>query len=298
MSGLLFVALISTAGLIVARLAPGDYTDTLRAARLDPMTIERERTRLYLDRSLPDLAAIWLRGLVRLDLGESYRFGRPVRDLLLERAPRTVLMITATLLISLGLALLTGTLQATTRGPLHHSLKSLNALGVATPAVVLLFGALVVLGRLNVLATIDLTVAMPFIGLLALALPASGALALVHAQAVKEALAETWATAALARGVPERRLIWRSALRLASKRLISMLPYVTANILSVSLLIEVVTGWAGLGRLTLDAVIGRDIFLVAGCTAVVAALLVSLTSLADLAAGLLDPRIDAVERSS
>jgi len=290
-AALLFVALVSTIALVLARRAPGDYTDTLRANRLAPDAIARERTRLYLDRSLPQLCAVWLSGLPRLDMRMSYRHARPVTALLAERLPRTILLVGAALLLSLVGGLSWGTLQARASGAAAHALSGLAGFVLAVPSLVLLFGLLLAASRAGWLARVDQSIAMPLLGILALAIPSSAALASLHAQSLREALAEPWARAALSRGVPINRLVWKLGMRIAATRMASVTPLVAANVLGASLIVEAVTGWAGLGRLTLDAVVARDVFLVAGCTAAVSAMVAAASLAADGLVRLLDPRV-------
>ncbi|MEX2272028.1 MAG: ABC transporter permease [Vicinamibacterales bacterium] len=294
-AGALFVALVSTAALLLARRAPGDYTDTLRAARVSSDTIERERRRLYLDRSLPDLSLIWLSGLARLDLGTSYRFDRPVRSLLVERAPRTFALVGAALVLAFAAGIVWGTSLA--RGPrlIRAPLSALASLSLAMPSIVVLFALLLVATRTGWLGAGDQSIVIPLLGIAALVVPAAAALARMHAQALDEALVQPWAIASAARGVPQRQLVWKRGMRVAATRVASIAPLVAANVIGASLLVEVVTGWAGLGRLTLDALVARDVFLVAGCTATVSAAVALLAILSDAVVVLLDPRIAAHE---
>lgn len=290
-AALIFIALVSTVALVLARRAPGDYTDTLRASRLSEDAIARERSRLYLDRSIPELCAVWLSGLPRLDMRMSYRHGRPVTELLAERLPRTIVLVGAALVLSLGAAVFWGTLQTRAPRRLARAMEAAGGVVLAVPSIVILFGLLFAAARAGWLARVDQSIAMPLAGMLALALPSSAALAALHAQALGESLAEPWARAAASRGMSADRMAWKLGMRIALTRLASVTPLVAANVLGASLIIEAVTGWAGLGRLTLDALVTRDVFLVAGCTAAVSALVAVASFASDLVAAALDPRM-------
>jgi len=290
LSALLFIALMSSVALVLARVAPGDYTDVLRTSRLSDEAVERERARLYLDRSLPELSLVWLSGLPRLDMRESYRYARPVTTLLAERTPRTVGLVGAALLLSLLAGVLWGTIRARAGTRVAGAMDAITGVAVAVPSIVLLFGLLAVAVRTGLLSHIDQSIAMPLAGMLALAVPASAGIGALHAQALEEALAEPWAQASASRGLSTTRLAWKLGMRIALTRLTSVTPLVAANILGASLLVEVVTGWAGLGRLTFDAVVARDVFLVAGCTAAVSALIAAASLASDVIVRLLDPR--------
>lgn len=294
-SALLFVALVSTLALILARRAPGDYTDTLRAARMSEDVIARERTRLHLDRSLPDLSRVWLTGLARLDLGTSYRFGRPVTSLLVERAPRSLVLVSSAVMLAAVIGVLWGTLLVRGRAPLRAALSAVATLAVAMPSIVILFIWMFAAARAGWLSGADHGIVIPMLAIAALLLPASGSLARVHAEAMGQTLAEPWAIASSARGLSHRVVVWKLAMRVAATRVLSVLPLVAANIFGASVLVELVSGWAGLGRLMLDALVARDIFLVAGITAAITAVLGVLSLISDTAVEVLDPRIAASE---
>ena len=289
-AALLFVALGSTMALILARRAPGDYTDTLRASRMPEDAIARERERLYLDRSLPELSRIWLAGLARLDLGTSYRFARPVTALLAERAPRTLALVSSAVFIAIAAGILWGTGLVHGRPLIRAPLSAAATLALSMPAIVVLFALMLVAAKAGWLAQGGHGLVIPILGVAALVLPAAGALARLHAQALDEALAEPWAAASAARGVSDGVLVWKLGMRIAATRVASVMPLVAANIFGASLLVEVVTGWAGLGRLMLDALVARDVFLVAGCTAAIAASVAALALAADVVVAALDPR--------
>ena len=294
-AALLFVAVVSTIALILARQAPGDYTDTLRAARMPAEAIERERTRLYLDRSLPELSAVWLAGLARLDLGTSFRFSRPVTTLIAERAPRTLVLVLISLVLAIGGGVVWGTLLVSGGRVTQRALSALSTLSLSIPSIVILFMLMFVMVRLGWLGRGSETFIVPALGIIALLLPAAGGLARVHAEALDQALAEPWSMASVSRGISPALLVWKLAMRIAIARVFSMLPLLAANLFGVSLLVEVVSGWAGLGRLMLDGLVARDMFLVAGCTAAIAAAIAVLGVVSDAIVAALDPRVEFSE---
>jgi peptide/nickel transport system permease protein len=125
---------------------------------------------------------------------------------------------------------------------------------------------------------------------LALALPLAATLERLQSQASAEAYAAPGIAAAAARGVPARRLIWVHAAKPALRPVLGVAGIVVATLFSGSVAVESITGWPGLGRLTLDALMGRDVYLVAGC-ALAGSMLVALGNLlADVARAVADPR--------
>jgi peptide/nickel transport system permease protein len=96
--------------------------------------------------------------------------------------------------------------------------------------------------------------------------------------------------ATFARGVSERRVVWRDALKAALGPVASIYGLVVGSLLSGSFVVEMVTAWPGLGRLMLDALRARDAFLVAGCAAAGTVFLAFGTLLSDAAVALVNPR--------
>ena len=106
-----------------------------------------------------------------------------------------------------------------------------------------------------------------------------------------EALAAIDLNAAAARGIPPWRRVWIHAARQSLRPVLGVYGIMIGSLLSGSLAVEVVTSWPGLGRLTYDALVGRDRFLVAGC-ALAGAVFIALGNLAaDLMRGIVDPRV-------
>ena len=109
--------------------------------------------------------------------------------------------------------------------------------------------------------------------------------------AVIESGQATSVIAARALGVPRRRILLRHTLKLSANPLVTLAGLSIASLISTSLLVEVVMAWPGLGPLMLDAVLSRDVHLVAGTTTIAAALLIVANLLSDLALYGVDPRI-------
>jgi peptide/nickel transport system permease protein len=97
--------------------------------------------------------------------------------------------------------------------------------------------------------------------------------------------------AALARGIPRRRVIWRGALRVAIRPVAAIYGLVLAALLSGSFVVEIVTSWPGLGKLMYEALRARDLFLVAGCAAAGSVFLALGSLVSDLALAAADPRL-------
>jgi peptide/nickel transport system permease protein len=284
-----FVVVVSTASLVLARLAPGDATTELALSGADAATIAQARARLGLDRPLAVQLGAWMAGLAHFDLGTSSEFGRPVAELVADRAANTIRLAAVSLsiatLIGLPVGMLTG---ARPGGILAAVVTPVSVALVACPPLV---GALALL--LLGLVTGWLSAVPEHLGLpaLALALPLAAMLERLQSQATSEALAAPDLTAAAARGVPPERLLWVHAARQSLRPVLGIYGIVIGSLFSGSLAVEFVTGWPGLGRLMYTALVGRDLFLVAGCALFGAVCLAAGNLVADIARAVVDPRV-------
>jgi peptide/nickel transport system permease protein len=125
---------------------------------------------------------------------------------------------------------------------------------------------------------------------LALALPIGAMFERLQAQAMNEVISQPFVLATLARGVSRRRIVWRDALKAGLRPIASVYGLVIGSLLSGSFAVEIVTAWPGLGRLMLDALRARDVYLVAGCAAAGSVFLAAGTLLSDAALATVDPR--------
>ena len=126
--------------------------------------------------------------------------------------------------------------------------------------------------------------------MLALALPLAAMFERLQAQAMSEVIRQPYMLAALARGVPAARAIWRDGLRAALAPLASVYGLVVGTLLGGSFVVEMITSWPGLGQLMVDGLRARDLYLVAGCAAVGSMFLAVGTFVSDIALAVVDPR--------
>jgi peptide/nickel transport system permease protein len=126
---------------------------------------------------------------------------------------------------------------------------------------------------------------------LALALPLAATLERLQAQSMAETLGEPYVLAALARGIPRRRVVWRHGARVAVKPVVAIYGIIIGSLFSGSFAVEIVTSWPGLGRLMVDALSARDLYLAAGCAAAGAVFLAGGMLISDLVLVAADPRV-------
>jgi peptide/nickel transport system permease protein len=259
------VFIVSSAAVLLADVAPGDFASATIGG--DPAVVTAERQRLHLDRPLAERYQAWLVRSLTLDLGESFQYRRPVLGLVRERAANTALLAFAALLLA--------------------------TLLLAMPPLITSFLLLTIAARTGWFPVAGMGgLRHLVVPTLSLALPLAAMLERLQEDAMRDALASTHVIAAAARGVSRRRLIWRHAWRVSLGPLLGVYGVVIGALFSGSFVVEVVASWPGLASLMRDALMARDAPLVAGCAAAGAVFLAAGVLVTDVAHAALDPRVE------
>lgn len=292
------VLLVSSAALWLIRLAPGDHLSTFQ---LDPAAAAAERERLGLDRPFVAQYAAWLGRAVRLDFGESLKYGRPVRQLIGERAWNTVLLGVSALVLATLIGMPAGILTGSSDGLPAWLARGASFLLLSVPPLVTSFILLLIAARTRLFPVGGLgaigaggaadTARYLVLPCLALALPMAAAIERLQSESVREALGDPSVRSARARGLSMRRLVWRHAFRLSLKPVVALYGVLIGTVLSGSFVVEVVMSWPGLGALMYEALVARDLYLVAGCAAAGAVFLAGGVLASDIALAFADPRV-------
>lgn len=282
LTGFLLVLMVSSASFVLTKMAPGDHLTAFE----DPGFVAAERHRLGLDRPLPKQYIAWLSGVLRLDFGESLRFRRPVMLLLRERAGNTALLGLGALLLATAIGIPLGVLSGSRRGPLPSLVGGVSLVLLSIPPLITSLALLLVAVRLRVQLP---RVVLPT---LALALPIAALLERLQSRSMDEALREPSIVAAVGRGIPRSRVVWRHGLRLSLKPVLAIYGVIVGGVLSGSFAVEIVLQWPGLGDLMYEALKSRDLYLVSGCAAAVSLFLAAGILLADVALLAIDPRLE------
>jgi peptide/nickel transport system permease protein len=299
----LLVFSVSSAALVLTRLAPGDYADMTAAQTGDRAAAEAIRVRYGLNRSIGGQYADWLWKAARFDFGRSMVYDRPVQDLISERAANSAILAISALALATLVGIPLGIVTGSRRGGVAHAVRAVSVLLLSMPplltSLVLVFlaartGWLPVGGMFSADASGgwqvgDLASHM-VVPVLALALPLSAMFERLQAEAMGDAIGKPFVLATVARGVPAARIIWRDALKPALRPVVSVYGLTIGTLLSGSFAVEIVTSWPGLGQLMLNALRQRDIYLVAGCAAIGSIFLAAGTFLSDAALAVADPR--------
>ena len=304
---LLLVFVVSSGSMLLAHLAPGDYTSALRRPGVSAETVARERERLGLDRPLSEQYIAWLGRVVRFDLGTSFTYARPVTELVGERAANTALLAVVALTLATGIGLPLGVVSGSRPGLLSSTIRGVSVVGLSLPPLLtsILLALLAArtgwfpIGGMTGLGAGDLGGVGRLVDLAwhlvlpasALALPIAATLERVLARSMSETLKEPFILAAIARGIPRRRVVWRHALRVAIRPVAGIYGIIVGSLLSGSFAVELVTSWPGLGQLMYDALMSRDVHLVAGCATIGSLFLACGNLLSDVGLAAADPRL-------
>jgi len=299
------VLVVSSTALLSVRLAPGDYGASFNA---DPAVVEAERHRAGLDRPMHEQYVDWLGRALRLDFGESLKYRRPVTQLVRERAGNTFVLgflaLLVATLIGIPLGVITGSRPASA---LAAGVEIASVLLLSIPPLVTSFALLLLAlttgwfpvggfavetGSSGWLASLAAHLRYLVLPIVALALPMAASLERLQSRAMREALAEPSVLAARARGLSAQQVIWRHGFRLSLKPVLAIYGVIVGSILSGSFVVEIVMSWPGLGALMYEALVARDLYLVAGCAAVGSLFLAAGVLGSDLLLAVVDPRLE------
>ena len=299
---MLLVFTVSSAALILVRLAPGDFVDTAALPGTSREVKDAMRARFGLNRSVAQQYGAWVADAVRLDFGKSMMYGSPVRGLVREGAINTAILAATALLAATLIGLPLGIISGSRRGLLADAIRTVSIVLLSLPPLLSSLVLLAVAAGTGWLPVGDMRSAggsaWPLLDLLrhlivpatALALPIAAMFERMQSQAMAEVVGQPYVLAAFARGIPRSRIVWRDALKPALRPVAAVYGLVVGALLSGSFAVEAVTSWPGLGVLMLDALRARDLYLVAGCAAAGSVFLAIGTIVSDVALVLIDPR--------
>ncbi|HEY7239444.1 MAG TPA: ABC transporter permease [Burkholderiales bacterium] len=302
--GLIVPTLLFVSVLIfgLQQLLPGDPAIAMAGEERDPETIRYLREKFHLDEPLPVRYGYWLAGVVRGDLGDSVRIQRPVLDLVVEKLPVTIQLAAMAMAIALVIGITAGVLSAVKRDTwLDYAANVFALWGLSTPnfwlgiLLILLFA--VQLGWLPASGYVS-----PFEdlkeNLAAMIMPAFvlgnafAAVLMRHTRsAMLQVLSSDYVRTARAKGLDERVVVLKHALRNALIPVITLGALGLGELLGGAVLTEQVFSIPGFGKLIVDAVFNRDYSVVQGVVLCTATAYLALNLLADLAYFLVNPRM-------
>jgi len=275
-------------------VAPGDPVQDMVGERADAETIARLRKELHLDEPLPKQFVLYAGGVLRGDLGNSYITQRPIIRDIKERFPKTLLLAGSAMLLASVLGITIGVLAARNPGGWFDRLSlGFAYLGISFP--VYWVGLILIL-----IFAVNLRWLPPsgYGGLKYLILPALALgsrsiafLARVTRSSMLEVLGGDFVRTARAKGLRERVVVARHALRNALIPIITVLGLDFGYYLTGSILTETIFSWPGIGRYVVNAIARRDLPAINGTVLFLSIVFVLVNLLTDLAYAKADPRV-------
>lgn len=307
---------IATLVFVVVHLAPGDPSVLLLSPGLTAEAAQQMRTNLGLDDPIVLRYLKWLGALASGDFGYSVLHGRPVSEVLRATLPNTFVLGMTSLVFAFGVGVGVGALQAVRRR---------SRLDVLAGGIMLFFYsmptfwlAIMLVMGLSVLpqSALGLPISFPASGMtvvdyetlslsarlldrishlvlptLALGLVLAAGISRYARGSLLEVLGEDYVRTARAKGVSERGVVLRHALRTGLLPIVTLAGLYVPMLLSGAVFVEVVFAWPGTGRVLFDAVFARDYPLVMACTVLFSVVVVLANLAADVVYGWVDPRV-------
>jgi peptide/nickel transport system permease protein len=284
------------------QLLPGDPAVVLAGEERDPQVVAHLRAKLHLDEPLPLRYAYWVGGVLQGDLGESVRTQLPVLGLILQKLPVTIELALMAFAIALLIGIPAGVVSAVGRGTAWDYGANIFALwGLSTPnfwlgiLLILLFsvelGWLPASGYVSPFEDLGANLASMIMPAFVLGNAIAAVLMRHTRSAMLQVLSSDYVRTARAKGLNERVVVLKHALRNALTPIITLGALELGTLLSGAVLTEQVFTIPGFGKLIIDAVFNRDYQVVQGVVLVTATAYITLNLLADLAYFLANPRL-------
>jgi len=296
------MVIVATMAFVLIHLAPGDPASVIAGPYATPDDVAKLRGQLGLDEPLPMQLVRFYGRLVTGDLGDSIFLRRPVTEAIVERLEPTLLLTFWGTLIAVLIGVPAGIISARYHNSaVDQSLMGLALLGLSIPnfllglVMILVFG--VWLGWLPVAGYVPLesglwpnlrSLLMPSVSL---GLVQSALIARITRSSMLDVLREQYITSGRAKGLDERTVVYKHALKNAIIPTLTVIGITFALLIGGAVVIETVFNIPGLGRLIISAVLRRDYPVIQGVVLMIAVVYTLINLLVDLAYLVIDPRI-------
>jgi peptide/nickel transport system permease protein len=310
LQGVALVLAVVVLNFVLVHAAPGDPVETIAGASggMSPELLAQLRTQYGLDKPLYVQLAVYLAKVLHGDLGYSYFFNLPVSSMIAERVPATLLLVVSSVLLAFLVGTTLGVMSARKpNGLLSQFITVLSLVGFAAPVfwmgimLIILFASVIPIMPVSGMRAADASgggLADILDVLHHLVLPALTLGMVYLAQysrlarsSMLDVLGADFIRTARAKGLADRVVLYKHALRNALLPVVTVLGLQFGNVLAGAILVETVFNWPGLGRLAFDSVLRRDYPTILGVLLFSAVVVVVMNLLTDLCYRLIDPRI-------
>ena len=288
------VWLVVSVVFLLIHIVPGDPIQQMLGEGAPAADIQATRHAYGLDQPLGTQYVHYWKGVLHGDLGQSIRFNRNVGALIADRYPATIELTLASLVIALLLSIPAGVRSARRRNRWDDRVLSfVSLLGLSFPNFAL--GPILILFFAIYLGLLPVSGAGDWTHLVLPAVTMGGALAAILTRMVRtamlEELGQDYIRTARAKGLPERTVVYRHALRNALIPVLTVVGLQFGALLAGAIVTETIFSWPGIGRLTISAISNRDYYLVEGCILAIGLTYVAVNFLTDLLYSAVNPRI-------
>jgi peptide/nickel transport system permease protein len=279
---------------LLIHLVPGDPIQLMLGEGAANTDLQATRHAYGLDLPLGRQYLNYWRGVLHGDLGRSVRYNQAVTGLILQRYPATIQLTAAALTVALLLSIPAGVRSATRRNRWDDRLLGFISLwGLSFPNFAL--GPILMLLFAIKLGWLPVSGSETWQHFILPAITMGGALAAILTRMVRtamlEELGQDYIRTARAKGLPERVVVYRHALRNAMIPVLTVVGLQFGALLAGAIVTEKIFSWPGIGRLAVDAISTRDYYLVQGCVLAISLTYVAVNFLTDVLYSLANPRI-------
>src|ERR1700674_1679969 len=279
---------------LLIHLVPGDPIQQMLGEGAASTDIQAARHAYGLDVPLGRQYLNYWKGVLRLDLGRSVRFDQPGGRVIAQRYPQTLLLTVAAMFVALLLSVPAGVRSARRRNRWDDRVLSfVSLLGLSFPNFAL--GPILILVFAIYLGLLPVSGSGTLAHLVLPAITLGGALAAILTRMVRtsmlEELGQDYIRTARAKGLSENVVVYKHALRNALVPVLTVAGLQFGALLAGAIVTETIFSWPGIGRLTIQAIGGRDYYLVQGCILTIGLTYVAVNFLTDVLYSLVNPRI-------
>jgi peptide/nickel transport system permease protein len=288
------VWLVVSVVFLLIHLVPGDPILQMLGEGAATADIDAARHAYGLDVPLGEQYVHYWKGVLHGDLGQSLRFNRSVTTLILQRYPYTLQLTLAALFVAVLLSLPAGVRSARRRNLWDdRSISVVSLFGLSFPNFAL--GPILILLFAIKLGWLPVSGAGSVANLVLPAITMGGALAAILTRMVRtsmlEELGQDYIRTARAKGLPEKNVVYRHALRNAMIPIVTVVGLQFGALLAGAVVTETIFSWPGIGSLTIQAIGNRDYYLVQGCILAIGLTYIAVNFMTDLLYSVLNPRI-------
>lgn len=279
---------------LLIHLVPGDPIAQMLGEGAPAADLQAVRHAYGLDLPLGQQYLNYWKGVLRGDLGTSFRYNQSVTKLLLQRYPYTLQLTIAALVVAILLSIPAGVHSARTRNAFDdRAISVVSLFGLSFPNFAL--GPILILVFSIKVGWLPVSGAGSFANLVLPAITMGSALAAILTRMVRtsmlEELSQDYIRTARAKGLNETTVVYRHALRNAMIPVITVLGLQFGALLAGAIVTEKIFSWPGIGRLTVDAISNRDYYVVQGCILAIGLTYVLVNFLTDFVYSVVNPRI-------